>query len=275
VAESGSGIAPPYPWFGGKSKAASLVWTYLGDPQVYYEPFAGALAVLLRREKPVTKEYVGDKDAFVANFWRALANDPNEVRRHVRWPMIEHDFHARVRWLTEECSIIVDKIHDDHTWYDAEIAGCWAWVVSASLHPTRWPTIGDHPRGLNNGQSDTKWNERFDRLATRVQRLHVRTSWQAAVRDQPKDATKAVFFDPPYKLLSRESRLYRSEVHDDLHTEVEQWCLDRSSDPTWRIVCAGFEGDFALEGWAVTTWSKDTRERLWVSPSCAAEGSLF
>ena len=35
----------PFPWFGGKSQAAPLVWSLLGDVDHYVEPFAGALGV--------------------------------------------------------------------------------------------------------------------------------------------------------------------------------------------------------------------------------------
>lgn len=240
----------------------------MGEPNVYYEPFAGSLAVLLRRPNPRGAEYVGDSDAFVANFWRALSHDPDGVRQHVRTPMIEAEFHARAAWLMGEGAKVAHAIHEDPLWFDSQIAGWWAWVVSASLHPTRWPTIGDHPKGLASQRPDDEWNERFDRLAARVRRLHVRTSWQKAVRDQPAGALKAAFFDPPYKLTSRETRLYRSEVVDELHVELEEWCVARQDDPNWRIVCAGFEGDFDLPGWEIATWGKDPRELLWISPHC-------
>ena len=39
----------PWPWFGGKSDAAPLAWEAMGDVDHYVEPFAGSLAVLLRR----------------------------------------------------------------------------------------------------------------------------------------------------------------------------------------------------------------------------------
>lgn len=32
----------PFPYFGGKSKAAPLVWQLLGDVEHYVEPFAGS-----------------------------------------------------------------------------------------------------------------------------------------------------------------------------------------------------------------------------------------
>ena len=39
----------PFPWFGGKSKVAHLVWDRFGNTPNYVEPFAGSLAVLLNR----------------------------------------------------------------------------------------------------------------------------------------------------------------------------------------------------------------------------------
>jgi len=45
----------PWPWFGGKAHAA--VWAALGDCNHYVEPFAGSLAVLLRRPHPCNREY--------------------------------------------------------------------------------------------------------------------------------------------------------------------------------------------------------------------------
>ena len=49
----------PWPWFGGKSGAAPAVWAALGDVAHYVEPFAGSLAVLLRRPHPCNRPYCG------------------------------------------------------------------------------------------------------------------------------------------------------------------------------------------------------------------------
>lgn len=42
----------PFPWFGGKSRAAPLAWAAMGDVGAYCEPFAGSLACLLARPAP-------------------------------------------------------------------------------------------------------------------------------------------------------------------------------------------------------------------------------
>ena len=42
-------LAAPFPYFGGKRRAAPAIWRALGDPSGYVEPFAGSAAVLLAR----------------------------------------------------------------------------------------------------------------------------------------------------------------------------------------------------------------------------------
>ena len=42
-------VPAPFPYFGGKSRIAHLVWERFGDVPNYVEPFAGSLAVLLGR----------------------------------------------------------------------------------------------------------------------------------------------------------------------------------------------------------------------------------
>ena len=45
----GCATRAPFPWYGGKRRWAELIWSKLGNPGVYAEPFAGSLAVLLHR----------------------------------------------------------------------------------------------------------------------------------------------------------------------------------------------------------------------------------
>jgi len=42
-------VRAPFPWFGGKRRAAALIWRALGDPPNYVEPFFGSGASLLAR----------------------------------------------------------------------------------------------------------------------------------------------------------------------------------------------------------------------------------
>ena len=120
-----SPLKSPFPYFGGKSRVADLVWRRLGNVDNYNEPFAGSLAVLLRRPEVGKIETVNDKNHFICNFWRAVQEDPQTVAKYADSPVNEADLHARHRWLMAQD--IVGPLELDPEWFDAKIAGWWVW----------------------------------------------------------------------------------------------------------------------------------------------------
>lgn len=119
-------IRAPFPWFGGKSRAARLIWDRFGDPANYVEPFFGSGAVLLGRPGSARIETVNDLDCFVSNFWRALAADPAKLAHYADWPVNEADLHARHTWLTGQAEFR-ERMKTDPDFFDAKIAGWWVW----------------------------------------------------------------------------------------------------------------------------------------------------
>jgi site-specific DNA-adenine methylase len=120
-------MAAPFPYFGGKRRAAALIWERFGDVQNYVEPFFGSGAVLLGRPPGFRgTETVNDKDCYLANFWRALKNDPSAVCEHCDWPVNEIDLHARHAWLLDRAEFR-ERMRADPKYYDVEIAGIWVW----------------------------------------------------------------------------------------------------------------------------------------------------
>jgi hypothetical protein len=125
----------PWPWFGGKSDAASHVWEALGDVDHYVEPFAGSLAVLLRRPHPANRSYhsetVNDLDGLLVNAWRSIQQSPDAMAEAASWPVSEADLHARhlalLRWKSERN---LERLMADPTWHDPVMAGWWAWGQS-------------------------------------------------------------------------------------------------------------------------------------------------
>jgi hypothetical protein len=88
-------LKAPFPWFGGKSSVADLVWERFGNVQNYVEPFFGSGAVLLNRPHAPSTETVNDLDCLLANFWRALQHEPEAVAEYADNPVNEADQHAR------------------------------------------------------------------------------------------------------------------------------------------------------------------------------------
>lgn len=120
----------PFPWFGGKSRAADLIWSRFSNVSNYVEPFAGSLAVLLARATPAKYETINDLDAYVANFWRASQRDPEAVAAHADGPVIEADMHARHVWLLDQQDFR-ERMLTEPDFYDPKIAGWWVYGVSS------------------------------------------------------------------------------------------------------------------------------------------------
>ncbi|MBP8292572.1 MAG: DNA adenine methylase, partial [Caldilineaceae bacterium] len=124
-----SDLLAPYPYFGGKRAIAGAVWARFGTVDNYVEPFFGSGAVLLSRPNVTGIETINDFDGFIANFWRAVAADPESVARFVDWPVNENDLFARHLWLVNQRDALTEHLHTDPDWYDAKIAGWWCWGI--------------------------------------------------------------------------------------------------------------------------------------------------
>lgn len=121
-------LQAPFPWFGGKSKVAPLVWQRFGDVRNYVEPFFGSGAVLLGRPQPFEgPETINDKDGYVSNLWRAIKNAPDEVAKWADSPVNENDLHARHAWLVERKTGFAAKLEGDPDFFDVKVAGWWLW----------------------------------------------------------------------------------------------------------------------------------------------------
>jgi site-specific DNA-adenine methylase len=128
----------PFPWYGGKSQAAPLVWALLGDVDHYCEPFAGSLAVLLNRPHPCNRSYysetVNDIDCMLVNAWRSIQFSPDATADAASWPVAEADKSARqialLRWRETEAA---EHIAGDPMWHDPVMGGWWLWAVAVQI----------------------------------------------------------------------------------------------------------------------------------------------
>lgn len=128
----------PFPWFGGKRRAAPLVWQLLGDVDHYVEPFFGSGAVMLERPHPCNRAYhsetVNDLDGFVVNAWRSVAASPLETAAAASWPVAEADKTARqIRLLEWRSRGDLERLAGDADWHDPVMAGWWLWAVSVQI----------------------------------------------------------------------------------------------------------------------------------------------
>jgi site-specific DNA-adenine methylase len=143
----------PFPYFGGKRRAAQLVWDALGDPGGYVEPFCGSAAVLLARPRFTGRrvETLNDADGWLVNTWRAIQHAPDQVATHAHGPVTEIDYHARLAWLQERRGPdLIAWLEGDPEAHDPKAAGWWLYVAACGIgdpwDPGPWRIIDGHLR---------------------------------------------------------------------------------------------------------------------------------
>ena len=305
-------VRAPFPWFGGKSRAADLVWARFGNVPNYVEPFAGSLAVLLARPTSPKVETVNDKDCFLANFWRALQHDPNTVATYADGPVNEADLHARHLWLVNQ-SEFIETMKTNPEFFDAKIAGWWVWGQCLWIG-SGWCDAGDVPdkmpnltAGFGTGAGVASVTRKAPSISTPGSGIHAYLT-ALAVRlrrvrvvcgDWARVVTPAVttgigltgvLLDPPYGAEGMDADVY---THSDAAVAVQarEWALAHGDNPDLRIALCGLEGEHGMpSSWECVPWKarggygsqrKDGtnqnrhRERIWFSPGCLKPSDRF
>lgn len=304
---------PPFPWFGGKSRVAHLVWDRFGNVENYVEPFFGSGAVMFMRPHEPKIETVNDKDCFVANFFRAIKEAPNEVARWADNQVNEVDLSARHKWLMAQgANGFIANMRNDPEYFDAKIAGWWVWGICCwigsdwcKVESNKLPDLGSAGRGINRRLPHLGDGGRgiLEYLSVFSQRLrHVRVccgDWKRVTGPcvtfknglAGKNWITGVFLDPPY---SHDERDEVYSVDENVATEAEKWAIENGDNRLLRIALCGYDGEHEMPPtWEKVSWktqggfssqsdesrAKENkyRETIWFSPHClnAKQESLF
>lgn len=274
-------LKAPFPYMGGKSKGASLVWGTLGtDLKNYIEPFAGSLAVLLARPAGFNgPETVNDWSCHLVNAWRAIASDPDGMALACVGVVSEVNTEAQHAWLCRNAERLRSELGDPD-FYDLKAAGYYIkgaceWIGdgwASGEGPWQWskeqgwfkigdngtgvnrqiPHLGDNGKGVNRqiphlGDNGTgEYEQRLDfvmdwfkALQSRLCSVRITCGDWRRVCDSNSVTTKhgltGIFLDPPYE----STEYVYGKGTASISTDVRQWCIEKSSDPLFRIVIAG------------------------------------
>jgi len=285
---AGRSLRAPFPWFGGKSRAASLVWEALGNVANYVEPFFGSGAVLLARPHPPRTETVNDASKFLANFWRALALNPDAVADACDWPVNETDLHARHRWLVARLPELASLLDSDPEAHDAKVAGWWVWGACAwigtgwcdesvaevrelnphlgnagqGIHrplPQQLPHLGgnhDSGRGVHSGRARADLRAYLGTLSARLRGVRVACGdWSRVCTDSVtwRHGVTGVFLDPPY--AEGAQQYAAGGTGTGLSADVRAWAIEAGKRRDMRVVLAGLEGEHDMPAtWRCVPW---------------------
>ena len=280
--------APIIPWIGGKRRLADRILTLFPPHECYVEAFAGSAAMLLSSPDGKRVETINDADGMVANFWRAIAHDPQAVAHAADWPTNENDLFSRHSWLVRQAQDLTQRLHADPDWFDAKIAGWWCWgacnwigsgwcsgtgpwihdgegIVDARQLPhlstgrginRQLPHLsagrGEHPR-------TAYINEWFLKLHTRLRDVRVTCGdWGRVVKDSvtTRHGLTGLFLDPPYEKGAMDYGA--GGMGMGIAKDVQAWCAANGDNPKLHIVLCGHAGEhnaLLAHGWHTRTWT--------------------
>lgn len=281
-------LRAPFPWFGGKSRAAGLIWDRLGDVANYVEPFFGSGAVLLNRPHAPKVETVNDLDCYLANFWRSVQRSPEAVATEADWPVNEADLHAFHAWLIAQREVLRERMHSDADYYDAKIAGRWVWGIcqwvgtgwceaesrqlwatggkgagGPGIHGTpfkegptrRLASLGNTDKGvLSRVKPIHEW---FDKLSQRLRYVRVACgSWERVLSDSVTwnyggGRVCGIVLDPPYPEGAVD---YAPGDNRDAWFAARDWAVANGDNPALRIALCGYEGQDMPASWEAVAW---------------------
>ena len=282
-------LLAPFPYFGGKRSVAAAVWARLGSPSQYIEPFCGSAAVLLAAPRRAALEVVCDASGFIANFWRAVKNQPAAVAEAADYPVSHIDLGGRHGWLMAQRERVGGALQDPNWPGDAKVAGWWLWGQccwigsgwcewdrEAELHRHAGmgvQAIGRIPHATNAGMgvqaigkiphaSDAGRGEGslltsggrtawrwLHKLADRLERVRIVHGDWSRCLNNHFGGDDTAIFLDPP--YRAYERLYG--VGSPVADEVEKWVRENGH---LRIALCGHRGDYDLPEWEAVEWDR-------------------
>lgn len=282
-------LKSPFPWFGGKSRAAKMIWQHFGNVPNFVDPFCGSVAVPLARPHDPGVETVNDANGWLCNFWRAVQDDPDAVAKYADWPVSELDLHARGDWLfyRKGAAEWVERLRSDLEFYDAKSAGWWVWGASCWIgggwgprsesktvsrrmpHMSgsqgvnrQMPHVGDAGRGVHRQEiQETPTGEALQnyirQLSIRIRRMRVLCGeWDRVLSPSItyRFGVTGVLLDPPYGEGKIEYAA-GGNANNSIAAKVGAWAIANGENPKLKIALCGYEGQHQMpSNWTVAEW---------------------
>jgi DNA adenine methylase len=173
-------------WPGGKRRLAAQIYPHFPAHTCYVEPFAGAAALLMLREKPAKVEVINDVNRDLVCLYRVVQHHLEEFCRQFKWALVSRQMFA---WLkSTETASLTDIQRAARFFYLQQLA------------------FGGKVEGRNFGVSTTSLpGLNLLRIEEHLSQVHLRLanviieclSWHECISRYDRPYT-LFFCDPPY-----------------------------------------------------------------------------
>jgi DNA adenine methylase len=256
-------------WYGGKYSHLDWLLPLLPECHHYCEPFAGSAAVLLNRS-PAPVETYNDVDGEVANFFRMLRDQSEELVRQIGLtPFSREEFYLACQPLPVE----VTELERARRFFVRARQVRTGLAQTASVG--RWANCKNTSRAGMSGVV-SRWLgsvEQLPGIAERLLRVQIENRPAIEVIEL-YDSDQTLFYcDPPYVHGTRtDSKAYGFEMSDKEHRTLAK-CL---KNVRGRVALSGYRGTLYEE--LFSSWKridapiktchsvkKERAEALWVN----------
>lgn len=222
-------LRPPFAYYGGKTfMAKDIIGLIPEDAKNYVEPFAGSLAVLLRKE-PHRCEVVNDLDNRLVAFWRVLRDKPDELQRELTFtPYARAEFEHVLSVIDDPCD-------------EVEFARRVFVILRQSRKRSTSAAKGNF-RGSGGppgpGVTFKRSTDLLAEVSDRMRHVIIENTDALRLIEHWGRPETVMYLDPPYVGETRTARDYTVEnAGVDFHEQL----VDLVADSNARIILSGYD----------------------------------
>ena len=243
---------------GAKSRLADWIINNMPKHNVYLEPYAGSLSVLLNKPR-CHIETVNDLHGEVVNFFRVLRDNPDELKR-----LVEFTPYSRTEYdLSYQESI--EPIERARRF----CVRCWQGFGCSNLYHNGFKS-GQQGSSPNPAKAWAEYSSVIILAAERLRGVQIENLPAMELIQRYNTSDVFIYADPPYLHGTRKNYLYKHEMKDADHEKLLNVLVKHPG----KILLSGYDNDMyndVLQGWNKV--QKNTRaeggrartETLWMN----------
>lgn len=221
---------------GAKNRIASWICGYMPRHDVYLEPFAGSLSVLLNKQR-CHIETVNDLDGEIVNFFKVLRDDKDDLMKAVRLTPF-----SRQEYI-EAYSQTADPVEKARRF----AIKCWMGFGCGNLYQNGFKS-GQQTHSPNPARSWAGLPETMELAAERLRGVQIECLPAVELIKRYDTSDVFIYADPPYLHATRKNYLYRHEMTDEEHIELLKVLIGHPG----KVLLSGYDNDLyneLLGGW--------------------------
>lgn len=221
---------------GAKNRIADWICSQIPKHDVYVEPYAGSLAVLLNKKR-CRIETVNDLDGEIVNFFRTLRDSPDVLCRLINLTPYSREEYKNAYEISD------DRIERARRF----CVRCWMGFGCGNLYMNGFKS-GQQSMSPNPAKAWAGLPEILLMAAERLKGVQIENLPATELIKRYDTPDVFIYADPPYLHETRKNYLYKHEMSDSEHEELLKVLVKHPG----KILISGYENDMYndyLAGW--------------------------